>query len=122
MIGGIKMARSIKIKGKDALLSELQGKTFHNIERKLEGGTHQIWFYSNEVDFCLWGAGCCCDVAKIDRVDGDLSELEGLNIDGVEISGPSYKIDADGKFVSIKWYSKHPGFLEQGVKLIKRFK
>jgi len=115
------MARSIKIKGKDAVLTDLIGKTFDKVEQVYEGGTYQVWFRGSE-DFCLWGASCCCDVASIDTVFGDLNSVAG-EIQKVSINNDLYMFaNTNGDSATVKWYSKHPRFLEKGVKLTRKGK
>lgn len=116
------MGRSIKIKGKDAVLTELIGKEFSKIEQVYEGGTYQVWFRGDTEDYCLWGASCCCDVARIDTVYGDLPAIAG-EIESVSVNGPLYMFaNTEGESATVKWYSKHPRFIEQGVKLTKKVK
>jgi len=114
------MGRSIKIKGKDANLPDLIGKEFSKIEYLFEGGTHQVWFRGATEDYCLWGASCCCDVARVDTIYGDLPSVAG-HLDTAQVNGNLFLFANDqGESATVKWHSKHPGFIEQGVKLTKK--
>jgi hypothetical protein len=111
-----------KIPGKDAFLFDIMGLSFSKVYRSDAGGVHQIVFFKEGGSYVQWGSGCCCDVATIDFIDGDLENLVDTHIK--EISAQEvdqyralFKFKTEKGMAMVQWTSKHPGFVHKGVKV-----
>lgn len=120
------MGQRKRIPGLPAELSEIAGRVPKKVSYYLHNEVHVIEFVFGDIapeeKYLLWGTGCCCDVAYVDSIEGDISSLSGRQLIAVMKDGGDYHFETKAGEVIVHWGAKHPGYEKTGVKFVKSVK
>lgn len=113
------------------ILNDLLGHEIVKVERVEDNcGDDEINFYRKDGNVVkMYHGQCCCEIVRIEDIDGDLQDLVGTIIEAEEVTKEGdtewgtetwtfYKIASENGFVNIRWLGESNGYYSESVDVV----